>query len=435
MIAQAAVGAVSIPEAVVFAAGMIAMVYFIAGLIATDHDRAWLPAILVTGLILKLIGSTVRHYVLFTVYRGVGDATGYHARGLDLAETFRGFQIPPIADGTFGSTGTHFVGWFTGLLYTPYRPSTLGGFWIYGFLAFLGTIAVYAGFRRAAAHNQWKRLLWLLMLWPTLVYWPSSIGKEALIMAFLGPAVYAISRALETYEFRWLAMAGGFTAVVGVVRIHVAALVAAATLLAMLFSRHPAGGAPRARRVGVIVVGVLLMVPLVVAVAANFGVDVGESIEVSDFDPVVEAVGETTGQGGSAVTGGTIQSLSDVPAGILKVLFQPFPWEAGNGQMLAASAEGVALGLLLLLRLPRLVSNLRRIRHHPYLVFCAFFTIGFIVAWSAVNNLGILARQRSLMLPFVLILVAGLGWRPVEEPAPPPEPAARPRPSPLPAGG
>ncbi|MGF1664944.1 MAG: hypothetical protein ACFCVC_01575, partial [Acidimicrobiia bacterium] len=44
-----------------------------------------------------------------------------------------------------------------------------------------------------------------------------------------------------------------------------------------------------------------------------------------------------------------------------------------------------------------------------YLMFCAVYTLGFVIAWSWILNLGILARQRSLVIPFILVIFA-YGW-------------------------
>jgi hypothetical protein len=102
--------------------------------------------------------------------------------------------------------------------------------------------------------------------------------------------------------------------------------------------------------------------------------------------------------------------LADVPAAIGRVLFRPYPTEAHNAQALLSSLEGVALMALLIWRLPRMIRGLSSLRRRPYLMFSLFFTVGFVTVFSAIFNLGILARQRSQVLPFVLVLLVGLGW-------------------------
>ncbi len=42
----------------------------------------------------------------------------------------------------------------------------------------------------------------------------------------------------------------------------------------------------------------------------------------------------------------------------------------------------------------------------------AVFVVGFVIMFSAIFNLGNLARQRTQALPFLLALIVGLGWQP-----------------------
>jgi hypothetical protein len=39
-----------------------------------------------------------------------------------------------------------------------------------------------------------------------------------------------------------------------------------------------------------------------------------------------------------------------------------------------------------------------------------FYTGGFIIGFSAILNLGLLARQRVQVLPMLFVLIAGLAW-------------------------
>jgi hypothetical protein len=105
-----------------------------------------------------------------------------------------------------------------------------------------------------------------------------------------------------------------------------------------------------------------------------------------------------------------VTSLADIPAAIGRVLFRPYPTEAHNAQAVFSSLEGVALMALLIWRLPRMIRGLSSLRRRPYLMFSLFFTVGFVIMFSPIFNLGILARQRSQVFPFVLALLVGLGW-------------------------
>jgi hypothetical protein len=399
---------------IVMSVVFIGATYMMGNLAKSAHEK-WLPHLMALGMVAKLIGAGLRFFVLEVVYNGNGDAGGYHRMGLDVAEVWRTFTDPGMDVVGFGSQGTRFVTWFTGLLYTPYTPSMLGGFWVYSFLAFTGQFFLYLAFRRFAPEYRWKRYAILIFFWPTLVYWPSSIGKEALLLLFLGIGAWAAARLYQRYAIRWLPLIAGSIFMISLVRIHLAAVFAAGLLAPILLEKWSARPKIAGSRLLVLGLGVILAVPLAIGLADRFGVSL-ESVGTEDLDPVFASVNDATSGGGSAVSGGVIKTPLDIPAGTLKVLFRPLPVEARNAQMLISSLEGVALLGLVLWQAPKMWRNRSLLRRSPYLLFCLSYSALFVWAWSAMSNLGILARQRSLVIPFVLALVAGLGWR--EEPDP-----------------
>ena len=54
--------------------------------------------------------------------------------------------------------------------------------------------------------------------------------------------------------------------------------------------------------------------------------------------------------------------------------------------------------------------NKGRFREKPYLMMCFFYTGGFIIGFSAILNLGLLARQRVQVMPLFFMLITGLAW-------------------------
>lgn len=159
-----------------------------------------------------------------------------------------------------------------------------------------------------------------------------------------------------------------------------------------------------------VALGLAAMVPLASGVAQEFGVALQGSLSIESLEPAFDDISTRTEEGGSAVSEGIITSPADIPNGILKVVFRPLPNEISNIQTAAAAFEGTLLIALILWRLPALVRNAGRLRT-PYMLMSFVYISGFIFAWSAISNLGIIARQRSLVIPFILALVVGLGWR------------------------
>lgn len=383
---------------------------YLIGRAARSRLEPWLPVLMTTAMAAKLVGSSVRYYVLEVIYQGSGDAGRYHNFAVEIADVWRGLEVPNLATVAFGSQGTRFIAWVTGLLYAPFEPSQLGGFFIHAFLAFVGQFFFYRAFRLACPDSRWKRYAILIFFWPTLVYWPSSIGKESFIILFLGLGSWAAAALYRRYEVRWLPLIGVAAFMVSVIRVHVAALFVGALLAGVIIENRKSKNTIAFGRLLILIAGLAAAVPLVLGVADEFNLEL-TSLSADDLEPVFADVGDTTEQGGSSVSGGVIRGPLDIPEGILKVLFRPLPNEARNAQSLVASAEGVILLGLVIWQIPAMFRNRAQLRKSPYLLLCLVYVALFIWGWSAILNLGIMARQRSLVIPFLLALIAGLGWQ------------------------
>src|SRR4029453_2480993 len=103
-------------------------------------DLVWL---LVLALLLKLLGSLVRYWVSVRLYDGVLDAFGYHYAGVELAMRFRAGNFDT---GLASLSGTDFITFFTGIVYTITGPSVFAGFLLYSWLAFGGMFYLYRAF-------------------------------------------------------------------------------------------------------------------------------------------------------------------------------------------------------------------------------------------------------------------------------------------------
>jgi hypothetical protein len=88
------------------------------------------------------------------------------------------------------------------------------------------------------------------------------------------------------------------------------------------------------------------------------------------------------------------------------ILYRPFFTEATGTEGLGTAAEGMLLFGIFLVSAPRLWSVFRRLRADPYVTFAMCYALMFIFAFGTVANFGILARQRSQVLPFVFVLLA-----------------------------
>jgi hypothetical protein len=240
---------------------------------------------------------------------------------------------------------------------------------------------------------------------PSLLFWPSSIGKDAVMVFAIGLVSLGT---VYLFDRKWsrgaVVLAPGLLLALGV-RAHVAALLAAAMTIAL------AGAKQSHLRLGPLIRG-FVVVAAVAAVlyfgntaATNLGLETS-SDGLEDFLARTE---ERTAQGDSALSGEPVDSPLDVPEALLRVIYRPLPGESLEPELLLASLEGGLLLAFTVWRLPRIIFNLGRLRQYPYLLFAGVYSLGFAVAFSSIFNLGILARQRVQVLPLLLVLLIGAG--------------------------
>jgi hypothetical protein len=392
-------------DAVVIGLLGFALFMWIGTRMSTPADAKWLPAVVAAGFLVKLALSTGRYLVLVIYYNGSGDATGYHGSGYQLVDVWRSFEIPPEM-----GLGTSFVDGFTGLLYVPYLPTMIGGFFLYSSLAFAGQLLMYAAFRRSAEPQRLKWYAIALFFVPAVSYWPASIGKESLMFLGLGLAAYGAATMLDRGRtVAILALVAGL-GLAGAIRSHVAALFIGSLVVAFVVAKANTGlriSASRRMVLTVVVMTTSLVGLWFAAGQFDINLDAGAAAGVDEFVDTIEG---NTSKGGSEVSGGAVESPLDIPAATLRVLFRPLPLEAHNAPALASAIESAFILGLIVARLPWIVKNMLTIREQPYVLMCLVMVLGFVIMFSTFLNLGLLARQRSQILPFLAVVVIQLGW-------------------------
>lgn len=389
----------------------------------TEADGAWLPKWVILGFLAKLVGTYARYWMVAVLYGG-GDSYRYYRVGLDLARQWQS-GVPQLTEQ--GAFGTQIVEWITGGMFAIFTPDLLGGFLMFSIIAFGGQLFLYAAFRRWAQPHQLKPYAILIFLLPTYMFWPSSIGKDALIIFALGGAAYFAARTLEAFEIRWIPGLVAFLGLAGLIRIHIAGLVVGGLIMAGLLARLPPDVDPiaKVRRLVFVGVGVAAALAVFTFFPDVFGVEItGEnSLEAFTSDVV-----RRTSESGTVAEGGAVTGFADVPQAIALVLFRPYAFEATEFQHYFAAAETAIFLGLFIWKLPAMLRNWRSWRSNGYVVFSTFYVLGFSIAFSVVRNLGIIARQRGQVLAFFLCIVVALGWeerRKKKPEIPPVRPPAR----------
>jgi hypothetical protein len=365
-----------------------------------DRRVLWL---LVIAFFLKMAGSVVRYYVAFDVYGGVADASLYDEVGRKVAgNIWNGDFFPAFGDDGF--TSIEFMEFLTGIVYSVIGPSRMGGFLVYSWLGFWGLFLFYRAYTIAVPEG--RRLTYgrLLFFLPSLLFWPSSIGKESWMMFTLGIAAFGAARILSGKAARgvpWMVLGLWLAAFV---RPHVAGLIAVSMAGAYLF-RRPREElqqlAPVVKGIGVVVVGIIALVAVVKAdeFLRSQGVDTSRGVTSALTD-----VSYRTGSGGSSYQPSILQSPARAPIALVTVLYRPFLFEAHNTQAVFAALETTFLLFFSIVRFPWVLAALRSIRRQPYVAFAFLYTGVFVLAFSSFANFGLLARERVQLFPLYLVL-------------------------------
>jgi hypothetical protein len=393
-------------EALLISALALVVFNWVGKAVATKTDRDWLPTWIMWAAVVKLIGAFGRFWMVTVLYQS-GDSYSYHMWGGIFANVWRGMQVPVSQSSQPGTAFTEIV---TGLIFAPYTPSMLGGFIIFALIAFTGMLLFFLAGRHWLSGYQLKMYALATLFAPSLIFWPSSIGKDALMVFSLGLAAYGASRLLKFYQFSSLLLIAPGIYVASQIRSHVAAVMAIAIALAAMFGKAPKKYEKSAKR-GVMILACAAGAAVALAMfSSTFGVTVDGGGGTTDPEQFLSDVSDQTATGGSEVEGGAVGSPAQLPGAIIKVLFRPLIYEAGNAQALLSALEGTALLAITIWNLPAMWRNKRRLREKPYLLMAFFYTGGFIIGFSAILNLGLLARQRVQVLPMLFVLIAGLAW-------------------------
>ena len=365
-------------------------------LASRTETRFDLAGVMATGLALRFIAC----YYRFT---HAADSATYHNAGIELAKSFRQFNFGVDTGSPVPGTGGMKL--VAGVAEVFTNSNVFGTFLLFSFLGFVGCYLLYRAFVTALPDGDHRRYALLIFLWPTLVFWPSSIGKDCWMLLCLGIAAVGAARVLVRrrggYGLLVVGSLGG-----SLVRPHVSLLLLVAFGVALLVGRRQARpGAVTPGSIGKIAGLVVLLV--LGAVLATRTADLLNANDISSVS-VGTALSESsarTSQGGSAFVPADPQNPIGYAKAAVTVLFRPFPFETSGFEGIATSAEALFLILLTLASWKRLASIPRRLRSEPYVSLALAYTLMFIFAFGTIGNFGILARERSQLVPFLFVLL------------------------------
>ncbi|MFN8019189.1 MAG: hypothetical protein U0P45_13850 [Acidimicrobiales bacterium] len=364
--------------------------------------------LLLVAFALKLLCVFPRYAMNELAYGGNSDAGGYNEGGAVLRQhvlqgewSLKGAYIDNFPD------ETKFVAYVTGVLFLVTGASQMAAYFFFAWLGWVGLMCCFRAFRLAYPNAPPYKAAWLIFLLPSTLYWPSSLGKDALMLFGLGLIVLGATRLMlgkrPLLGLAWIVLGA---APILQVRPHLLLVALVGGAVSMVARSSQPGGMSPAAVLGRILLLAALVPALMLGLSRMdqvFGAtgDAGFSVTGA-----MRHTSQATSIGGSAFAARPVQSPADVPVAAVNVLFRPFIFEASSLPSFVSSLESTLLLVLTLVALRWVWRAVPEMRANPLAAFCGGFTLAFVFAFSNIGNAGILARQRIQLFPILMILVA-----------------------------
>jgi hypothetical protein len=264
--------------------------------------------------------------------------------------------------------------------------------------SFVGLWAVYLFYRAGLIVLGRKdlRLLYMLALFPSVLFWSSTIGKEPVVLFGIGLYVYGAVAWYERGRVSALVLLSLGIALAVLVRIWLGPIMLAPLLIATLFDRHS-------------IANKWIWITLAVGAFTFILALVREQFAIETIRDLLETINATSRL---PETGGSSQELAAdltqpdqfivaLPLAMFTALFRPLPGEVANIFGFIAGIENLALLVLLGIAARRFrAADLR----DPVILWALLLILAWTVAYGFISyqNLGTAVRYRVQILPVLL---------------------------------
>jgi hypothetical protein len=378
------------------------------------------------GIALRAFFAVVHLVVALWFYGGMTDLGTYLYVVDQMYDRLANWQSPLAAlkEG-YQTIGNGCVIVFLTMVSLVTGPTLWSFFIVSAAISLAGAYLYVRAFQRAFPDAEGERFfVYVMFFMPAVCFWSVYAGKDFLAFFLMGWTTYATAGLLKRFNAADALGLALSTAALTLLRAHIAIPVVLAIALCFVFHtlRDP--------KVPFVVKPLLLAVIGYVAIKA-IGIGIAE-MGFKEFS--VEALAEQAEfvQRGFAGTTSARTSLplaiaEPTPAGVLKflpigiftLLFRPSLSEAHNALALASASENLLLLGMVVWRARRLGRSVVAVFRQPFLLYCVIALFATAAVLSISWNLGTMARHKTMVMPFVMMLLAGTRPRsaPVSEEA------------------
>lgn len=267
--------------------------------------------------------------------------------------------------------------------------------------AMVGLIGIYIFYRSAVLFLGYdkKQLFYLLALFPSILFWTSTLGKEPIMVFGLSCYVYGVAGWYRFKRLRYMAVILSGIFVVLIMRLWFAPILVMPLIVFLL-------AAVRGKwlKIGLVVIGLSASFLLLGPMLHDWHIT-----NMQSFVMKVNALAAGLSTGGSGP--GVKAEFKDIhslflfmPKGMFAALFRPLPGEVKNMFGLAAGIESVVL-------IAFTVIALIKLRWKSFTDLIIVWAMMLILLWDviygfvAMFNLGTAVRYRAMILPVFLIFL------------------------------
>ncbi len=293
-------------------------------------------------------------------------------------------------------------------------PNQLAAFLVAAWISFVGTVFFYKAFAVTFPGVDRRFYAWLIFLFPSVLFWTAAVGKESAMLFSLGLTAYGMAMVLARMNRGYLyVLIGG--AIGLVVRPNELVLLVGGFAIAMVVRALARGGqTTQARRGPLRMIGAFVFVVGAVAIVGVTARHLIHPLTTNAHGGGLGSALTTLSQnntGNAALQFGS----SGVPYSpnplyywrdVYSVLFDPFWFNARSTTQIIASVENTLIFAVFVYSLRRLRYLFRVCAQRPYVLMAVIYCLGFFYAFAALENPGLITRERTLVLPLLFAVLA-----------------------------
>ncbi len=263
-------------------------------------------------------------------------------------------------------------------------------------LGFIGSLWLLKTFESDNDRKN-KILFYLVLFFPSLLFWTSSITKETILLFVLGGFMFFSKKYIQSKQSKFLLFAIIFLYFMTYIKVY-AFFVLVPILLARLIFKNTS---TLKRYIGYasIISIYLFFIWNFHHISPNHNFVQAFIRKQADFIHYAQFIGAGSLINMQTLEPNILSFMSATPMAIVNVLFRPFIWECSSIMMYPAAIENFIIILLIIIML--FYFNKKDITKHLFLISLFFCILFFILVGIGTPVLGAIVRYKIIGYPFL----------------------------------